>query len=484
MSRVYPVGGGAPGINPKILTALPGDVAKGKLAGVKDNYDPVMGTLELTGNAAANHVLAGETFYTNNLYTKQTGTMTVQSILSFSAAPYTESQLIFTWQNPWMGPFSGVIIVGKTGGYPSNVNDGTRYYQGFGNNGAAGGVSNAVIGNFQANVTYYFKAFGYTIMNGAEWVHANSWLANTIINLTVLTFTSSQTWTVPAGITEVKVFCVGGGGGGGDGSWDITNGTGSGGGGGYTVNQTINVTPGQQIPVIIGSGGASYLGSAYGIRRDGSPTSFGSIVAKGGYGGYANLLTHQPMPDPPPANPSSGYVYSDGGSGGGGGGPLEPDKRDHLYAFPWGAVGGSDGTNGGRSYLPNIIVTGTSGGENDYGYGDQVRQWCMEGGRGQGSSTRAFGDGTAYSGGGGGGGGGKWKFTSNGSQQEYNGSGGGAGQYGGGIGGTGSQYENSAQNAIPNTGGGGGGGSSRNSMNATRYAGSGGSGIVIVRYIG
>ncbi|MGL6217104.1 MAG: glycine-rich domain-containing protein [Lacrimispora sphenoides] len=228
-----------------------------------------------------------------------------------------------------MGPFSGVIIVGKTGGYPANINDGTRYYKGFGNNASANGTSNTIINGFSTNVTYYFRAFGYTTMNNSEWVNTNSLLADAIIKLTMLTFTSSQTWTVPPGIYEIQVFVVGGGGAGGKSTLTyLGDPSGSGGGGGYTKTETIAVTPGQQIPVIIGLGGESInmTGGA------GGQTSFGSVVALGGKGGSEN---------------SYSYNRGAGGSGGGGAGiRWSTWQRDvTIYA----GDGGSDGGDGGES---------------------------------------------------------------------------------------------------------------------------------------
>lgn len=262
------------GIDPSVLTATAGDVVAGAIAGVKDNYNPVTGTLTLTGNAQSNHVLSGETYYTTNPKVKLTGTMTIQSILSFSSAPYSASQIIFTWQNPSIGPFSGVIIVGKTGGYPANINDGVRYYKGFGNNTGAGETSNAVIGGFSVNVTYYFRAFySYTTVNSEEWVSENTIISNTIIQQITQVFTSSTSWTVPSGINEIQIFTVGAGGAGGFGGHGITgNFCGGGGGGGYTA--TINnfaVNSGQIIYITIGVGAQNYNGTASYITINGAP---------------------------------------------------------------------------------------------------------------------------------------------------------------------------------------------------------------------
>ena len=77
---ILKAGGG--GIDPDDLTATAGDVIKGKIAGVAGQDDPVAGTLELTGTAAAGDVLSGKTYYTTNPKTKQTGTMVNRGAVS------------------------------------------------------------------------------------------------------------------------------------------------------------------------------------------------------------------------------------------------------------------------------------------------------------------------------------------------------------------------------------------------------------------
>lgn len=395
--------------------------------------------------ATDNRVMSGDTYWRNGV--KGTGTMSVQSILSFSVAPYTASQMVFTWKNPAMGPFSGVIIVGKTGGYPTSITDGTRYYKGFGNNASANGTSNVVIGGFSTNITYYFRAFGYTTLNNAEWVNSTSLIANTIIRLTTLTFTSSQTWVAPPGINEIQVFVVGGGGAGGKSTLTyLGDPSGSGGGGGYTKTETISVTPGQQIPVIIGAGGES-VGMTGG---NGGDTSFGSVIALGGKGGSEN---------------SWSYNRGEGGSGGGGAGIRWSTWNRDVVIYA--GNGGSDGGDGGES----SSQTRTNG---------EIVARGQVGATGQHTTTRAFGEAgnTIYSGGGGGGGG--MMPNSNSQANDY--FPGGAGGAGGG--GRGGENQYNISNATPNTGGGGGGSTGKVNSGATRPAGNGGSGICIIRYLG
>lgn len=376
------------------------------------------------GNAIPSHVLNGESYWTNG--NKLTGTMNVQSILSFSCAPYSASQIIFTWKNPSSGPFSGVIIVGKVGGYPTHINDGTRYYKGFGNNINSSGVSNTIIGGFSSGAMYYFRAFSYCTINNEEWLSSITRITNTIINIVSQTITSSQIWSVPSNVHSVQVFLVGGGGGASQGNSIVG---GAGGAGGHTTTKTVSVTPNQQIAITIGAGGAAGNHSI-GKWYPGNPTSFGTLALANG--GGAN--------------------YPPGGSGGSGGGGA-----GYSYGVQNGGNGGSNGGNGGN--------------------GNE------RGGTGQGTTTRAFGEsnGTLYSGGGGGGSRTTGAFM-------YGGAGGAGGGGNSGHFDKKGNGNSSGISGTPNSGGGGGGAGAYYSTSDEEYkagsTGSGGSGICIIRYIG
>ena len=105
-------------------------------------------------------------------------------------------------------------------------------------------------------------------------------------------FTSSGTFTVPAGVDKVFITGCGGGGGGG-GGWAVNGVYHSGGGGGgadLVLRKMINVTPGEEITVTIGVGGTGGLcignGNTSTNGTAGGGTSFGALasVAGGGYG--------------------------------------------------------------------------------------------------------------------------------------------------------------------------------------------------------
>jgi hypothetical protein len=84
------------------------------------------------------------------------------------------------------------------------------------------------------------------------------------------TFTSSGTWTVPAGVTSVDVLVIAGGGGGGGDTG------GGGGGGGFKHNSSYSVTPSANLSVTVGGGGAG--GSTGG---GGGNSSFATLTAHG-----------------------------------------------------------------------------------------------------------------------------------------------------------------------------------------------------------
>ena len=199
----------------------------------------------------------------------------------------------------------------------------------------------------------------------------------------------------------IDVFCVGGGGAGGSGYWDAGNGYGKAGSGGYTTTQkSVQSAANVSYNIVVGAGGQSAFASG------GNTTAFG-VAAGGG-------------------------TKLGGGSGGGAYGNREVNN------------GGSDGGNGDPQDAANIGID----------------HWGSPG-KGQGTTTREFGEstGTLYAGGGGAGG--------NGSAQAHGGAGGG---------GNGAWNGHQPTSGGENTGGGGGG-----MYYGLTNVGKGGSGIVVIR---
>jgi len=236
-------------------------------------------------------------------------------------------------------------------------------------------------------------------------------------------------------LSEVEVLIVAGGGGGGN------HHGGGGGGGGVLYASSYPITSTSAINVTVGNGGGPGGGGVNGIN--GQNSVFANLTAIGGGGGGTY--------------PNSG---SSGGSGGG--------------ASNWGT-----GSSGGSGTVgQGFPAFSSNNGQNNYAGGG--------GGAGQ-----RGGQGRAKNGGGNG-----LPFTISGTLRYYGG-GGGAGTYpgydfgdftfhgsgglgGGGAGGQGPHGGGTTPIAGATNTGGGGGGASANTMSGA----SGGSGIVIVRYLG
>lgn len=134
------------------------------------------------------------------------------------------------------------------------------------------------------------------------------------------TYNSNGTFTVPSGVTRVRVTIKGAGGGGGGSMWDQGDSAyllyqgGNGGKGGYN-QQIITVTPGQQMPVVIGGGGRGGSNSRLstgspGSGSNGGASSFFAISATGGGGGGGATAS---------SNGSTGTNGTPVGAGAGGG---------------------------------------------------------------------------------------------------------------------------------------------------------------------
>jgi hypothetical protein len=237
---------------------------------------------------------------------------------------------------------------------------------------------------------------------------------------------------------NANVIVVGGGGAGG---WEHAGG---GGAGGVVWHQSFNITG--NITVTVGPGG---VGSASNAPTMGSDSVCGTLVAKGG-GGGGRWSDQRPG--------------LSGGSGGGGtlgdsagnytNGVSSSTQQSFAGAIIYGNRGGYGYYNGGS---PSRHAGGGGGGAGGAG-ADAVPN--SRGGNG-GSGVTILGQVFAAGGGG---------ATSN--------TGGGQGAGGSGIGGNGTDTGTQATSGAVNTGSGGGGGHN----NGANPAGTGGSGIVIIRF--
>ncbi|HBG86141.1 MAG TPA: hypothetical protein DDW62_01175, partial [Marinilabiliaceae bacterium] len=166
----------------------------------------------------------------------------------------------------------------------------------------------------------------------------------------VETFTSSGTWTVPDGVTQITVEAWGAGGGGG-GSNNNNNGGSGGGGGGHTSN-TFSVIPSQSVPYTVGAGGAGGAANN-GTGGNGGQTSILSLIANGGTGGAGNGGT------PGTGGTASGGTNTTGGIG--------TQGNDYGQVGGAGANGGIGGAQVSKSNgNPGVIPGGGGGGGKKY----------------------------------------------------------------------------------------------------------------------
>jgi len=249
-------------------------------------------------------------------------------------------------------------------------------------------------------------------------------------------FGSTGTFT-PLSSLAVDYLVVGAGGGSGG-----YRGGGGGAGAASTSSATLSATG---YTVTVGAGGSAGSSSQNGSGGAGNSSSINSYTSTGGgYGGGGAA--------------SSASAGGSGASGGGGGG-VDSGTGAAGGTGSQGTNGGAGGTSrmggGGGGYL----VAGTNGGAG--GAGTSVySSWGIATGIGQNVS------GTYWLSGGGGGGSGQLASNA-------------GGNGGGGAGG----FKATGTAGLANTGGGAGGGA-RDEDNGTQYAGAtGGSGVVIVRYL-
>ena len=144
--------------------------------------------------------------------------------------------IVASWINPNDAKYKGFRIMYKTGGYPTSPTDGSVFYD----SNDTTPVTNYTKNGFTDGTTYYLRAFAYTYKNATRLYTTTTdgaQASGTPLQVKgEQIFTSSGIFTVPAGVTAVDVFLVGGGGGGAGASWGTNggHGSGSGGGAGYT----------------------------------------------------------------------------------------------------------------------------------------------------------------------------------------------------------------------------------------------------------
>ena len=212
-------------------------------------------------------------------------------------------------------------------------------------------------------------------------------------------YTSSGTWTCPAGVTSVTVEAWGGGGSGKTSSSTKGYAGGGGGGGAYSIRNTVAVTAGTTYTITVGSGGTA---NNTGTNTSGgaSTATFGSttITAAGGAVGGA-LSYNSPGGSGGLASSSIGDVTFNGGNGGN-------SKGSSGGSGAGGGGGGGAGTTaaGSTGSTPTTNSTGGTGGAQVSLYGGAGGKGGDDNNPGTTAST------VGYGGGGGGAGNGNGSF--------------------------------------------------------------------------
>lgn len=229
---------------------------------------------------------------------------------------------------------------------------------------SAGGL--IVSGTPQAN-----QVLVATSTTTAGWATVQSVSTSTPL-VTILT--TSGSYAVPSGVSQLRITCIGGGGGGGGGASSLASGQVGGGGGasGTSATQIVSVTGGSNLTVAIGGGGAAGTGGPAGNGNsglDGSPggatsvTGTGlSVVGSGGPGGAgavggSNVAVNGGAYGGQPGDLTAAASAGSGGSSGNTGG-APPD-----YASGGGGGGGQASTaaGGGGGGGGSDIAPGAAG---------------------------------------------------------------------------------------------------------------------------
>lgn len=201
------------------------------------------------------------------------------------------------------------------------------------------------------------------------------------------TFTSNGTFTVPAGVTTVWVTAVGGGGSGSTGSnttdpYDRGHG---GGAGGMVYRTPISVTPGTNITVTVGTGGAEVSvctgNSGYMFNGNtGTSSSFGSYVTVGG--GGAGTVSSPGV--------SGGGILSTAGSANNICNLVSVSSEGGVSCVTAGKGGDAFYYKGGYGYSSPGSYTSGGGSASSFGYGGggsggtiyNRNSWCYGSGAG------------------------------------------------------------------------------------------------------
>tara|TARA_R110000868_G_scaffold57972_3_gene178835 strand:- start:533 stop:1372 length:840 start_codon:yes stop_codon:yes gene_type:complete len=195
--------------------------------------------------------------------------------------------------------------------------------------------------------------------NGTSWTSAAAPAAGTPISTPdVKTTGTSATFTIPTGVTKMKVTVIGGGGAGGgsgsDGCGNFENGTG-GSAAGAAITYLTGLTPGNTLAYTVGAGGTGSSNANGGSGGTSSVVSgtqtITSITCTGGVGGKVipNGGGFQSIFTGAGGTATGGTIGIDGGTGG------YPNGAPCLF-------GGAGGIRTSNASLPGVAATGYGSG--------------------------------------------------------------------------------------------------------------------------
>lgn len=181
-------------------------------------------------------------------------------------------------------------------------------------------------------------------------------------------FTSSGTFTIPAGVTAIKATVVGAGGSGGVGGTNAFGGGGGGGGGtaikyftGLTPGNTLTVTAGSSnsissgteiITTVSASSGGSAVGSSQIIGGSGGIGSNGTINIQGSAGTNGSSIGNSVIGSSAVGGVGGSSTHGGGGRGGSSAGGSSGGSAGGNYGGGGGGSGGGSAGNG----APGIVI--------------------------------------------------------------------------------------------------------------------------------
>jgi len=171
-------------------------------------------------------------------------------------------------------------------------------------------------------------------------------------NMVVLT--SGTSWSIPAGVTKIKVYCTGAGGGGGRGTSQVS--AGSGGAGGTSIHY-FDTSGGGSATYAIGVGG-NYSASTSSAASDGTDSTFaygGTTITGGGGGGGGSSSSSGTVTRGGTGGTASGGTLNLTG-GAGSSGYQNTDGAERVAPVMAGSsFWGGSGTPGGIEDSTNVV---------------------------------------------------------------------------------------------------------------------------------